>query len=243
MAASRAGELPGGLLLTPQDLEVLANSPLFRGCPMETIAAMQPLWHRKVFAPGATIITAGQNAETIYLIVEGCVRVFVDGRDGQDVVLGLRGPGEMLGEVGLLEGEKRTANVATAERSVLLWSGIRDVQAHLLSSPVMLTNLGHVLVQRLRLATVQTRVLAGLDVRGRLATQLLALAQEFGVQEEKGTVIPLHLKQSDLANMVGTTRVSVNQTFAAWRRLKIIEINNANRITIVNHGLLERELL
>ena len=230
-------------MLTPQDLEVLANSPLMRGCPAETVAAMQPIWHRKVFAQGATIITAGQNAETIYLIVEGCVRVFVDGRDGQDVVLGMRGPGEMLGEVGLLEGEKRTANVATAERSVLLWAGIRDVQPHLYGSTAMLINLGHVLVQRLRLATVQTKVLAGLDVRGRLATQLLALAQEFGVPDPKGVIIPLHLTQSDLANMVGTTRVSVNQTFASWRRLKIIEINDTNRITIVNRPLLERELL
>ena len=207
------------------------------------MAAMQPLWHRKVFAQGATIITAGQSAEMIYLIVDGCVRVFVDGRDGQDVVLGMRGPGEMLGEVGLLEGEKRTANVSTAERSVLLWAGIRDVQTHLYGSTSMLINLGHILVQRLRLATVQTRVLAGLDVRGRLATQLLALAQEFGVPDHKGVVIPLHLTQSDLANMVGTTRVSVNQTFASWRRLKIIEINDANRITIVNRVSLERELL
>jgi CRP/FNR family cyclic AMP-dependent transcriptional regulator len=87
--------------------------------------------------------------------------------------------------------------------------------------------------RRLRLANEQIQALAALDVYGRVARQLLAFAQVYGAPVAGGdVVIPLRLTQTDLADLVGASRVRVNQVLVAFRESRHISVDQQQRITI-----------
>jgi CRP-like cAMP-binding protein len=85
------------------------------------------------------------------------------------------------------------------------------------------------------------RALAAVDVTGRIAAQLLALAREHGEPSpEGGTLIPLPLTQSDLSGLVGASRVRVNQAIAFFRRRGCISVGADQRLTVQDAGALSR---
>ena len=75
---------------------------------------------------------------------------------------------------------------------------------------MLVCNLAEVLSRRLRLTSAHLLSLAALDVPGRVASQLLALAREYGERTPEGTRIAMRLTQTDLASLVGASRVRVN---------------------------------
>lgn len=231
------------LVITPQDMNLLADTSLLKGCDADTLETMRALWHRKAFPTGAVLMTSEQPSEVIYVILSGSMSVAVDGWNGTNVVVGLRGPGETLGEVSLADNQKRSATVTSVEPSVLFWISRAELELHLRQSPILALNLARILAQRLRLATAQIQALSSLGVRGRIAAQLLTLAREFGHAQETGAVfIPISLPQSDLGAMVGATRVSVNQALVNWKKRRLIAIDAHSRVTILQMSALEKEL-
>jgi CRP-like cAMP-binding protein len=203
---------------------------------------MQRIWHRRQYQANATFVTADQPGEVIYLLREGIVKLSVPGGHGNDLVVALRGVGEVLGEMILFDNPRRSASITTAEESVVLWAARSEFQPYLDHSITLYRNLAQILAQRLRMATGQIQALAGLNVRERLAFQLISLAEEFGQQHADGSVsILLHVKQHDLADMVGTSRASVNTTFSEWKDKGILHLDGKDRITVLNMPLLETQ--
>jgi CRP/FNR family cyclic AMP-dependent transcriptional regulator len=90
------------------------------------------------------------------------------------------------------------------------------------------------LSRRLRLANSRLQANATLDVEGRVALQLLSLSQELGEATEHGTLIPIRLSQTDLAALVGASRVRVNQIVVDYKRRGIIDIDSRLRITLLD---------
>ena len=102
-------------------------------------------------------------------------------------------------------------------------------------------NLVSVLSRRLRLANLHARSLVRLDVYGRVAGQLLALAREYGKSAPNGDVlIPLRLTQSDLASMVGASRVRVNQALGFYKRRRYLSVNHERHFVLHDSASLER---
>jgi CRP/FNR family cyclic AMP-dependent transcriptional regulator len=96
------------------------------------------------------------------------------------------------------------------------------------------------LARRLRLANAQLQAMATLDVHGRVARQLLALADELGEEVTDGGVrIPLRITQSDLAALVGATRVRVNEVLVGFTRRRHVAVDLHHRITIRDRAELE----
>jgi len=107
--------------------------------------------------------------------------------------------------------------------------------------PAIARNLAGILSRRLRLADTHTRSLAALDVHGRVAAQLLAFAREYGEQlSDGGTFIPLRLTQTDLAGLVGASRVRVNQALGYYRKRGSISLDRDHRIIVHDQEALER---
>jgi CRP-like cAMP-binding protein len=164
----------------------------------------------------------------------------MDGRD-RDVILTVRGPGEVIGEMSILDGLERSATVITQEKSALLWLGRAIFWEQLWKMEPVPFNMALILSQRLRLCSTQFQSLATLDVNGRVAKQLLMLANEHGEPIKNGSVlIPMRLTQADLADMVGASRVRVNQTLVYWKESKYIKVDAGHRITVVNKNALTR---
>jgi len=105
--------------------------------------------------------------------------------------------------------------------------------------PALGKNLAHVLSRRLWLAN--THSLSALDVPGRVAAQLLALATEYGEPApEGGTLVPMPLTQTDLAALVGASRVRVNQALGFFRKRGAISVAEDGRFTVRDSDALAR---
>ena len=141
----------------------------------------------------------------------------------------------------VLDRSCRSANAVTLEATTVFWMDRASFQECLRTMPTLQTNLLSLLCSRLRLAKARIHSLAVQDVEGRVARQLLALAEIYGRENGGGEVaIPFRLTQSDLANLVGATRVRVNQVVAAYKQRQYLSVDQRQHITICNREALSR---
>ena len=214
------------------------NLALFRGLSPADVARLCEHLHRKIFRSGSLILAMGQHNPAVYVVVRGTLRISTE-RAGSQVTLNVVGPGDMLGEISVLDTLGHSADVTALEEADLLWMGREVFDAHLRSVPMLAYNLALILSRRVRLSTSRIEMLATLDVPGRIAHQLLAFAREYGERAEDGsTRIPLRLTQSELAELVGATREWINQSLRDFKQLGIISIGSDHYITLHDRAAL-----
>jgi CRP/FNR family cyclic AMP-dependent transcriptional regulator len=213
--------------------DALAEVALFRGLTTEQLSKLSALLQCKRSPTGTEIITANQSGGIAYVILEGSVKVHTGQLDDSDVILAILGAGEVVGEMSLADSLGRSASVTTLEPSTLLLMEHASFWASLKEMPRITYNLLNILSRRLRLANIHTQSLSRLDVYGRVAGQLLAFAREYGEAAPNGDVlIPLRLTQSDLAGMVGASRVRVNQALSFYKRRNYLSVNRDRHVII-----------
>jgi CRP/FNR family transcriptional regulator, cyclic AMP receptor protein len=205
---------------------ILSGLTLFKGLSTRELERLASLMHERSFPAGANVLTAEQSGEAIYVILKGSVKVHLLTADGTEVILAVLGPGEMVGEMSATDSMGRSADVTTLEESAFLWMDRRAFRSSVESSTVLACNLAEILSKRVRLTNAHLLSLATLDVSGRVASQLLALASEYGKEKPKsgGVRIPIKLTQSDLAKLVGASRVRVNQALGYFRKRDVISV-------------------
>lgn len=220
---------------------LLGEIALFRGLTHAELSKWSSLLHRRTFPTGATFITAEQPGEAVYVIAEGAVKVFIDDPNGNEVILAILTTGEIVGEMSLLDSTSRSANVVTLEETTVYWIDRASFGEILRTMPEIHFNLSRLLCARLRLANARIQSLALQDVEGRVARQLLAFAEIYGKASDDGNIlIPFRLTQSDLASLIGATRVRVNQVIAAYKQRNYISVDQHYRITIHNWEAISR---
>ena len=217
----------------PLEPAVLSEVALFRGLSSEQLAELASLLHRREFEAGANVMTAEERGESAYVILEGSVKVYIAQTDGTEVILAILGPGEIVGEMSVADSLGRSASVLTLEDTAFLWMHKKTLLSSMHEMPAITRNLVGILSRRLRLADTHTRSLAALDIHGRVAAQILAFAREYGEPTPDGdTFIPLRLTQTDLAGLVGASRVRVNQALGYYRKHGSISLDSDYRITV-----------
>lgn len=223
------------------EVETLGQAPLFQNLCAADLAHLRELLWRKELPAGTSFITAEQPGDIAYIILEGTVKVFVATAEGDDVILSILGPGEVVGEMSLGDSLDRSASATAMEDCFFLCMDQAAFWHCLRTMPTVSYNLVGILSRRLRAANTQIRALATLDVHGRVARQLLDFARNYGRPETDGSIfIPLRLTQSDLAELVGASRVRVNQVLGTYRRQRYLSINDEFRFTIHDLTALER---
>jgi CRP/FNR family cyclic AMP-dependent transcriptional regulator len=215
------------------DPRILGELDLFRGLSAADLARVNDALGRTKFASGAAVLTATQPGEVAYIVLDGTLKVSIVQPNGQELTLALLGPGEIVGELALADRGGRSADVVALEPANLLWLD-RTVFGRLRREiPEVTENLITLMARRLRLANAQLQAIATLDVHGRVARQLLALADVHGEELPNGDVrIPLRLTQGDLAGLVGATRVRVNEVLVGFKRRRYLSVDARYRITI-----------
>lgn len=227
------GAASGGIGVT---LDAL---PLFAGLSAEQLTQLRSLWHPLTTPAGTTLMTAEQPGEFAYLVLQGTLKVYLLQEDGSEVILALLGPGEMVGELSMVDQLGRSASVVVLEPASLLWIHRADLERCLDTIPALTRNLLRLFARRLRLANVQIQSLARLDIDGRVARQLLAFAGAYGEPAPNGAVrIPLRLTQGDLAALVGASRVRVNQVLMHYKEHRFIADDPQHHITVLDRAAL-----
>jgi CRP/FNR family cyclic AMP-dependent transcriptional regulator len=220
---------------------ILTLIPLFTGLGETQLAWIAQRAHRRMFPNGTRIITAEQPGEAVYIILAGTVKIHIEQADGRDVVLAIIGAGDTLGEMSLLDSAGHSASAVTLEDSLLLWMDKAAFQQMLADFPPVTLNLVRIMSSRMRLNNELIQALATLDVYGRVARQLLAFAEKYGESGEgQTTLIPVHLTQGDIADLVGASRKRVNQVMVFFREQEFISLNAAGKIVVLNREALAK---
>lgn len=215
------------------DASLLARFPLFQDLAIDDLERLNGQWMRRQIPAGTNIITVEDRGDQVYVLVDGTVKIFVPQLDGREVILSFLGPGDTVGEMSLVDSAGRSANVVTMERSTCLSMDRIGFHRSLLSVPQLAYNLARLLSRRLRLANEQIQALSTLDLKGRVARQVLAFADQYGVRGDDGAVrVPLRLTQTDLAAIVGASRERVNQVVVEFKANGWITVDPGHRITL-----------
>ncbi len=197
---------------------LLAQSTLFCGLPPSAIDDLARRMQVRTRLGGARLLSLGDPGDSLLVVVEGRVRAGVSGETGREVTLAVAGPGDVIGEMALLDGAPRSADV-WAETDVTLLALGRDAFAeHLRAHPQTALNLLAEMSRRLRRADEKIAELALHDVHHRLVRTLERLAREDGEEVPDGLVLRRRPTQQDLANMIGSCRETISRAFAALSR-------------------------
>jgi CRP/FNR family cyclic AMP-dependent transcriptional regulator len=202
-------------------IEFIQSLPIFNGFSPQQLERAAQVVKRRDCEVGEYLITEHASGNTIFIIIQGSVKISAT-RNGEEVILGFRGKGELVGEISVLDGDSRSASVRTQTPCVIACITRHDFWNTLWIMPPLPYNLARLLADRVRRLTRQLQSMACLDVPGRLAQQLLALSNEHSIMTEQGMMIPFSISQIELAQMIGATRVQVNRTFQLWKKLGFI---------------------
>jgi CRP/FNR family transcriptional regulator, cyclic AMP receptor protein len=192
------------------DLAVLVRA--FQG--VEPVEALTEQLRPVEFLCGHTIYTEGDLADCLYIVIAGKVKIGRRSPDGRERMMGIMGPADMFGAVSMFDSGGRTAD-ASAVTDVRAVSMDRIALRILMTGcPEMAEQLLRVLARRLRLTDNTLAALISADGPGRLAKQLLQMAQRFGRHEDGGLRVTHDLTQEELAHLIGASRETVNKALA-----------------------------
>jgi len=215
------------------DTTELKEIQLFADLPEHDLQLLAGQVRRSTVPAGTLLITAPVAGEAIYFIVEGSVKVQLVSENGVELTIALLGPGQMVGEMSLVSGHGRAANVITREETTLVWMERRAFLKAIDRSPSLTRNLLRELSLRLEEANGRLQALGTLDVTGRVARQVLELAEQYGRPVPgQGTLIPLPVTQGEIAEMIAATRERVNQIMVRLKKASVLSVDPASRITV-----------
>jgi CRP/FNR family cyclic AMP-dependent transcriptional regulator len=213
--AQLLGEMP------PEDRAALARAATSR-----RLRAGQHLWR------------AGDRENGLVIVVDGLVHIGLIGPDGEEIVLHVHGPGELMGEPAIFapEGDRRTDARAVVPTTVVMLRS-EDVRRVLEGSPEAMRLFVRRVSAIARSHSRRVALTAFHDARGRLARLLLDLVESHGVKAPRGHRIALPLSQRALAGLVSLRRESVNRLVAAFEREGAIVFEDGSITVLAPHLL------
>jgi CRP/FNR family transcriptional regulator, cyclic AMP receptor protein len=177
------------------------------------------------FAAGASICRFGDRGDSMMAVVVGTVRISRPTSRGKEIILADSGSGELFGEIALLDGKPRSANVVALTNCELMFLERQNVVRFLERNPAARMKLMEILCARIRRSDERMSDIAFFNLPIRLAKILL------NYQPEARVRMKISLSQSELAEMVGGTREKINRCLRGWQHQGIIELKN--RWTII----------
>lgn len=196
---------------------LLRKVPLFRGFLESELEALADTATIQRFPKDARVIAADEEGDTFFLIAKGRVKVGLSGPDGREVILTILGPSDFFGDMALLDGHPRSANVTTMTASDLLTLTRPDFLGLVKRKPQIAVEMLKTIAARLRKANHQIAGLSFLGIVDRVCDALLGLFDEFGEETPEGLLIHNRPTHQILAEMTGATRETVSR---AIRRLE-----------------------
>jgi CRP/FNR family cyclic AMP-dependent transcriptional regulator len=214
------------------------ETPFLRQVGREDAEALLALARRRRVRRAQPILHAGAAGDDVVIVLEGRVKLVAYGVDGREVVLGLRGPGELIGEMAALAGQRRTATAVALDDVEAGYLAAADLRTYLVEHPGVGLVIIRMLVNRLAEADRDRIDLATQDSVGRVAKRLVELAADHGTPDGEGTRIEVSLTQDELASWTGATRETVSRALRLMRRLGWIATDHRS-ITVLDPAALK----
>ena len=194
----------------------------------------------RAFPKGAALFNEGETSDRVVLLGSGQVKVSFFTDDGKEIVLGLRGPGELLGEFSALDGEPRSATITALEPVDAQVISVEEFKDFIMSRPRVALLLLQTLSAKLRDADLKRIEFGAFDTVGRVARRLLELSERFGEQTDDGIKVSFPLSQQDLAGWIGASREAVTKALQSLRDRGLIETHRKGITILELEGLRRR---
>jgi CRP/FNR family cyclic AMP-dependent transcriptional regulator len=211
--------------LSPATLRALPIFAATRPSALEVIARAAMQRH---VTRGTQVIREGEQTDFVYLVLSGNLNVMVSNPEGREAILSILGPGEMFGEMGVLDDEARSATVVAVSAGTLVAITKSDFKHHLRENFDVALYVMRKLVQRLRAADRRIESLALLDVSGRVVRLLRDIAEAATGEQ----IITRRVSRQEIAKMVGASREMVSRVLKDLQARGLIEEEEDGRIVL-----------
>lgn len=219
--------------------ELLSRVGIFKGLREDALERLVAILKPMSFAKDELIVGQDDPGDALYIIESGRVKVVLYGESGREMILTILRAEEIFGEMALVDGQPRSANVIALEDARVLVLAREDFIKHLEEFPATALNVLSEMSQRLRKADAIIGNLALLDVYGRVARLLIDLAKREGESRDEGMLIKDRPTQQDLAAMIGTSRETVSRVLSEFQRRGLLSMQGKN--ILLSHGFVEQE--
>jgi CRP/FNR family cyclic AMP-dependent transcriptional regulator len=219
-------------------VELLRSVPLFSDLEEGELERFSRVAVPRSFPAATRVFHEGDHSDACYIVRSGSFRVTREHSDGRAITLATLGPGDIFGELAMLDGEVRSASVEALADGELLALPAGEVRSLLARHPQIAEKLIAALVRRLRAANERLSRQSFQTVPSRVAGVLLQLAEEESPRaaDEEGEVT-IRMNQADLAQLAGTSRESVSRFLSDLERVGVVRPGRG-RVTILAPGKL-----
>jgi CRP/FNR family cyclic AMP-dependent transcriptional regulator len=213
------------------NIELLRRVPLFSELSEEELTPIAHVAIPRSYPKGVRVFHEGDHSDACYIVRTGDLRVTREHPDGRAIALATLGPGDIFGELAMLDGEARSASVESLSECELLALPAGDVRRLLAATPETTVKLVVALVRRLREANERIARQSFQTVPSRVAGVLSQLiAEEAPLETREGVTI--QMTQADLAQLAGTSRESVSRFLATLERAGVVRVGRG-RVTVL----------
>ena len=215
-----------------EKIELLQSVSIFWDLNEDELGHIADKMVAKHFENGNYIFLEDSEGEQCFFVLEGSVKVTRLSKDGREVILAMLNEGDFFGEMSLLDGESRSANVIALEKTKVLTLDRNDFIEVVNDYPQIAVQLLKELARRLRKSDRQIASLSLSDAEKRIALCIIRFAEEQGVIQNGKVSIPKAPIQQDIANMAGTSRETVSRALGLLEKEDLIERNGRELIIL-----------
>jgi len=212
--------------------ELLRHVPLLSGLSEGELQRIAQVAVARRFPKGARVFHEGDESDACYVVRSGEVRVTREHSDGRAIALATLGPGEIVGELAMLDGEVRSASVEALSDVELLAISAPDMRGLLERNPEITSKLVVALTRRVRETNERVSRQSFQTVPSRVAGVLSQLVTEEGPSSPGHEGPTIRMNQADLAQLAGTSRESVSRFLAVLERAGVVRVGRG-RVTVI----------
>jgi CRP-like cAMP-binding protein len=216
-------------------LAFLRNHPIFGILGPSLLQQLKAHALEQSVVRGKTIFTKGEVGTSLFAILEGQVKVVSFSMQGKNAVLNYLGPGDIFGEIALLDGGERTADVTAVTNCKLMVIERRDFLPLVHSSPDIAQKLIEVLCARLRNTSRQVEEVMFLDLSRKLAMAILRFSNARAAPGKRKVL----LTQSEIAQIIGASRESTNKQLREWEDRQWIRLERGGLVILSPQSLMD----
>lgn len=215
----------------------LKKIPLFQDISGETLQRLVTGIEMREVRRRQVLYLPGDPGQAVFFVHGGRVKISKVTPDGKELTLAYRGPGEIFGELVLIDGGPREEMAEATENALISELDRVEFEKIVQREGVIGYRLTKVVAQRRRDVENKIEQLVFKDVNAKLAELLLRLATEYGIEDSRGILVALKITHQEMANLIGSTRETVSLTLSQFKRRGLIQTDGRKVILADREGL------
>jgi CRP/FNR family cyclic AMP-dependent transcriptional regulator len=215
----------------------LKKIPLLQDVSHDTIHRLVQHIELKEVRRRQVVYLPGDPGQTVYFVNGGRVKISKVTRDGKELTLAYRGPGDIFGELSMVDGGPREEMAEAMENALISELSRAEFEKIVQKEPMIGYRLTKTVAARRREVENKIEQLIFKDVNAKLAELLLRLATEYGIEDSRGTLVSLKITHQEMANLIGSTRETVSLTLSQFKRKGLIQTDGRKVILADREGL------